>query len=65
MLSALQLHRKTIKFQKPDTTQGGITFKARYCFNYFTIFNSYLIFFTVNTNSYITGSIIRHIYSYY
>lgn len=24
MLSALQLHRKTIKFQKPDTTQGGI-----------------------------------------
>lgn len=29
MLSALQLHRKTIKFQKPDTTQGGITFKAR------------------------------------
>ena len=31
LLSALQLHRKTIKFQKPDTTQGGITFKARYC----------------------------------
>ena len=28
LLSALQLHRKTIKFQKPDTTQGGIIFKA-------------------------------------
>ena len=35
----------------------------RQCFNCFTIFNSHIIFFTVNTNSYITGSIRRHIYS--
>lgn len=41
MLSALQLHRKTIKFQKPDTTQGGITFKARYCL-LFSVLNKIL-----------------------
>ena len=41
MLSALQLHRKTIKFQKPDTTQGGITFKARCCL-LFSVLNKIL-----------------------
>ncbi|CAN4007212.1 Phage holin, partial [Dysosmobacter welbionis] len=41
LLSALQLHRKTIKFQKPDTTQGGITFKARYCL-LFSVLNKIL-----------------------
>ena len=41
MLSALQLHRKTIKFQKPDTTQDGITFKARYCL-LFSVLNKIL-----------------------
>lgn len=41
MLSALQLHRKTIKFQKPDTTQGGIIFKARCCL-LFSVLNKIL-----------------------
>ena len=41
MLSALQLHRKTIKFQKPDTTQGGITYKARCCL-LFSVLNKIL-----------------------
>lgn len=41
LLSALQLHRKTIKFQKPDTTQGGITFKARCCL-LFSVLNKIL-----------------------
>ena len=41
LLSALQLHRKTIKFQKPDTTQGGIIFKARCCL-LFSVLNKIL-----------------------
>ena len=41
LLSALQLHRKTIKFQKPDTTQGGITYKARCCL-LFSVLNKIL-----------------------
>ena len=41
MLSALQLHRKTIKFQKPDTTQGGITYRARCCL-LFSVLNKIL-----------------------